>query len=90
MTDVRDYAAKGYIDRAPHYNTIFNALENPDLTPILHRLIEESAAPLAGLETDFAFDSTGFTTSEYRRWFSAKYGREMSAAKWLKVLVTRL
>lgn len=34
MTDLRDFAAKGYIDRAPHYNSVFNALENPDLTPI--------------------------------------------------------
>lgn len=84
MTDMRDYAAKGYIDRAPHYNSIFNALESRDLTPILKRLIEESAVPLASLETDFAVDSSGFSTSEYQRWFSAKYGREVSRAKWLK------
>ncbi len=87
MTDLRDYAAKGYIDRAPHYNSVFNALENPDLTPILTAMVEESARPLAALETDFAVDSSGFTTSEYQRWFSAKYGKEMSRAKWLKAHV---
>ena len=45
MTDMRGYAAQGYIDRAPHFNSISNALENPDLTPILTALIEESARP---------------------------------------------
>jgi transposase len=84
MTDLREYAAKGYIDRAPHYNSVFNAFENPDLTPILSRMIEESAVPLKVFETEFAADSSGFTTSLYHRWFSAKYGREMAAAKWIK------
>jgi transposase len=87
MTDLRDYAAKGYIDRAPHYNSVFNALENPDLTPILRAMIEESAAPLKAVETDFAADASGFTTSQYHRWFSAKYGREMHKAYWLKAHV---
>ena len=84
MTDLRDFAAKAYIDRAPHYNSIFNALEDTALTPLLVRMIEENAAPLAAVETDFAADSSGFTTSQYRRWFSEKYGREKTAAIWLK------
>jgi transposase len=84
MTDLRDFAAKGYIDRAPHYNSVFNALENSDLTALLTAMIEESAKPLAALETDFAADSSGFSTSECQRWFDAKYGREMSKTKWLK------
>jgi transposase len=29
-------------------------------------------------------DSTGFGTAVYRRWFDAKYGKEMSEATWLK------
>ncbi|HEY0393671.1 MAG TPA: transposase [Candidatus Elarobacter sp.] len=87
MTDIHEYEAKGYIDRAPHYNSIFNAFDNADLTPVLKRLIEESAVPLMTLETDFAIDSSGFSTSEYQRWYSAKYGREMNRVKWLKAHV---
>jgi hypothetical protein len=83
-SDLRDFADKGYIDRAPHYNSVLNALENPELTPILTRLIEESATPLRALETDFAMDSSGFAVADYHRWFSAKYGREMTKTKWLK------
>lgn len=83
-TDLREYEAKGYLDRAPHYNSIFKALENPAMTPILKRMIEESAAPLRETETDFAVDSTGFSTATYERWFSHKYGREMTKAQWIK------
>ncbi len=86
-TNLREYEAKGYLDRAPHYNSIFKALENPALTPILKRMIEESAAPLREIETDFAVDSSGFSTSTYERWFSHKYGREVSKAQWLKAHV---
>lgn len=29
-------------------------------------------------------DSSGFSTSVYRRWYSAKYGKDKSASTWLK------
>jgi hypothetical protein len=86
-SDLRDSEARGLIDKAPHYNSVINALENPDLTPFLKALIGESAAPLAALETDFAADSSGFTTNQYARWFNAKYGREMAYNRWLKAHV---
>jgi len=87
MTDMREYAAKGYIDKAPHYNSIFKALENPMLTPILKAMIEESARPLKAVESEFAVDSTGFSTSVYERWFDAKYGRERSISRYVKAHV---
>lgn len=82
--DLREYAARGYIDKAPCYNSVFNALENPDLTPILRALVEESARPVRDIETDFAVDSTGFSSSVYRRWFDAKYGRVHSMSEYVK------
>ena len=78
VPDLRELTARGLIDKAPHYNSVINALGDPDLTPFLRALIEECAAPLAAVETDFAADSSGFSTSNYARWFSAKYGREMA------------
>lgn len=86
-SDLREFAKNGLINKAPHYNSVINALENPDLTPFLRRLIEESAAPLAAVETDFAADSSGFSTNVYARWFNAKYGREMAYNFWLKAHV---
>jgi len=83
-TDIRACAAGGKLASAPHYNSIFNYFDRADVTPVLVNLIEQSSAPLAGVETAFAVDSTGFSTSVYRRWFDAKYGREMAESTWLK------
>lgn len=84
MSDLREFEARGLIDKTPHYNSVINAMDNPDLTAFLTALIEESATPLATLETDFAADSSGFTINQYARWFDAKYGREMTRNLWLK------
>lgn len=83
-TDIRECAAKGQIDAAPHYNSISRYLEDPALTPILKAMIEESAMPLRSVERDFAVDSSGFSTCNYVRWFDEKYGRERSEHVWLK------
>lgn len=84
MTDLQDAQAKGFIKRAPHYNSIFNYLENPDLTPILTNLITTSALPLKAVETAFAVDSTGFMTSRFTRWFDQKYGVVKQEHDWVK------
>jgi len=83
-TDLREFEAKGYIDRAPHFNVVLRTLDNPELTPILKRLIEEAAMPLRGLESDFAVDSSGFSTRTFGRWFDHKYGKK-SKGEWLWV-----
>jgi transposase/predicted nucleic acid-binding Zn finger protein len=83
-TDIRQCAAKGHMAKAPHYNSLFNYFEKPELTPLLTTLVEESASPLACVESQFAVDSTGFGTVTYRRWYDAKYGREMKEHGWLK------
>lgn len=85
--DIKACETSGKIGRAPAYNTIFTAFAKPETTEILTRLIEQSAAPLSGIETKFAVDSTGFGTSTYVSWYSAKYGKEMKRAKWLKAHV---
>src|SRR6516164_3128956 len=63
MSDIRDAHSKGYLSRVPHFNSICNYLENPELTPILYSLITETSLPLKSVEVDFAADSSGFTTS---------------------------
>lgn len=57
MSDLRAAHAHGYLARVPHYNSIFNYPENPDVTPILKSLIVESSLPLKAVEVDFAADS---------------------------------
>jgi len=84
MCDLRDAHTKGFTSRVPHYNSIFNYLENPALTPILRTLITQSSLPLKSVEVDFAVDSSGFTTSRFTRWFDVKYGKERSEHEWVK------
>jgi transposase len=84
-SDIRECEAKGQISHAPHYNSVFNYLENPTLTPILKALIEETAAPLKGIESSFAVDSSGFSTCVFERWYDERYGRLRSEHQWVKV-----
>jgi transposase/predicted nucleic acid-binding Zn finger protein len=84
MCDMEDAFKKGHLSRPVHYNSIAKHMEMPGLTPILHRLIRESSLPLRSVETDFAIDSTGFSTSRFARWFDHKYGRPMQECQWVK------
>jgi transposase len=83
-TDIRACAEAGQMTKAPGYNTLFDYFDRPDMTPLLTKLVEESAAPLACVESQFAADSTGFGTVTYRRWYDAKYGHEMKEHGWVK------
>lgn len=83
-SDLCDAQAKGYIEKVPHFNSVLNYLENPDLYPILHSMIERASLPLAGVEENFAFDSTGFATSRFVRWFDIKYNKFTSEQQWVK------
>jgi transposase len=43
-----------------------------------------SSLPLKAVESDFAVDSTGFTTSRFVRWFDHKYGVVRQEHDWVK------
>lgn len=84
MCDLQQAHSRGFISRLPHYNSIFNYLENPALTPLLRSLITQSSLPLKAVETDFAVDSSGFSTCRFHRWFDYKYGKEAQKRDWVK------
>ena len=84
MTDVRNAQANYQLDKTPSFNSILGYLKKPEMAPLLKALIERSALPLKGLESDFAADSSGFSTSVYDRWFDYKWGREKKEARWIK------
>jgi transposase len=84
MSDLREARERGYISKLPCHNSVLNALESADLTPILRSLIAESARPLKAVEIDFAVDSSGFTTCTYESWFDHKYGAPRRQHSWVK------
>ena len=86
-TDIRRCQENGHIKHAPHYNSVLGYLESPTLTPILRAMVEESASPLKAIETDFAIDSSGFSTCNFVRWFDEKYGKKRTGRTWIKAHV---
>jgi transposase len=84
VSDLEEAHAKGYISKVPHYNSLINYFEMPALTPILRELIVESSLPLKAVESDFAVDSSGFSTSRFVRWHNTRYGQEQDNHDWLK------
>lgn len=57
------------------------------MTPILTKLIIATSLPLREIESDFAVDSTGFTSSRFHRWFDHKYGQVRQEHDWVKAHV---
>lgn len=85
ISDLQDALNKGYISKLPHFNSICNYMELPLLTPIIKDLITASSLPLKDIETDFAVDSSGFSTCRFVKWFNARYCHEQDNHDWIKV-----
>lgn len=92
MSDLMEAKRRGYVSQMPTYSAISRYLESEELTPILKELIIESSLPLKTVETDFAVDSSGFSTGVYQKWIDAKWGDPRADVKtkinrqdWIKV-----
>lgn len=83
-SDLGDAQKKGYIAKVPHFNTVLNYLENPEMFGVLNNLIEQAALPLKSVESTFAVDSTGFTACRFVRWYDVKYNRFTAEQQWIK------
>jgi len=84
-SDVREAKAKGLTDCDPHFNTVLRYLRSPEMTPVLRDLVTLSALPLKAVESDFAVDSTGFSTCRFVRWYDHKWGKEQVKREWVKL-----
>lgn len=84
MCDLRDAKDKGFLAYVPNAATVMSFFDSESMTPFLYQLIERSAWPLRAIETTFAPDSSGFSTSRFVRWYSEKYGSERSGRAWVK------
>lgn len=67
---------KRQIEHAPNFNQPSILFRNPEITPILQMLATLSALPVAGIEVDFAVDSTGFKTTQFNAYSGEKYGQK--------------
>ena len=74
---------KGQISHAPYFNLPSALFNKPEMTPILHELVSLSALPVAGLESDFSVDSTGFRTTCFSAYNGVKHGQKKEH-QWVK------
>jgi transposase/predicted nucleic acid-binding Zn finger protein len=86
-TDLAEAHEKGYVSKNLHPIMVCGFLQDEWVTRALLQLIPESAAPLKVIESDFAVDSSGFSTSRFVRWYDEKYGCERSGHDWVKAHV---
>jgi transposase len=87
MSDLQEAHDRGILSRVMNPMTIMDFTDSDAMTPFLYQLIERSAWPLRSVETPFAPDSTGFSTSRFVRWYDEKYGQERSGRAWVKAHV---
>jgi len=71
------------ISNSPHFNVVTKILNKKEITPLLHKLIHLTAQPLAGIEADFAIDSSGFRCSTFGAYCEYAHG-EKRRHNWLK------
>jgi transposase len=76
---------RGYLSGPIPGMKVTQFFENPALTPILKAMIAQSSLPLRSVETKFAIDSSGFSTSKFERWYDHKYGVSRRQCVWVKV-----
>jgi transposase len=84
MTDIREAHHQGYVSAPVHFNVIARFFEDDDNTTLLKELVNASALPLKGLESQFAQDSTGFSGCRFARWYDHKFGRMRQEQVWVK------
>jgi transposase len=82
--DLNEATKKGYLLGPMHSVRTGAYLKCAFLTPVLQSLIARSSLPLKTVESVFAPDSTGFSTSRFVRWYDEKYGVERSGKDWVK------
>jgi transposase len=87
-SDMAEAHEDGLMGSTAHFNRVSSYLANPDVTPVLQSLVTMSSLPLKAVESNFAIDSSGFSTSRFVRWFNKKYGRELDNKEWVKVHLT--
>lgn len=75
---------RGHISRRCSYATVCNYMNKEELEPVLHDLIEQAATPLTAVETNFAVDSSGFSTSRFARYYDWKHRDERKYRTWIK------
>lgn len=78
----------GFIEHIPHFTTLMDYLGKEELTELLEELIRLSSLPIKPIDTAFASDSSGFSTSQFGHWMDVRNGRKELRREYLKAHIT--
>jgi len=87
MSDLEIAKQMKLIDSKPCYASVGHFLQRADVTDILKSLIQISSTPLREVESSFAVDSSGFSTSRFARYYSYKHQKDLKYRIWIKAHV---
>ena len=76
--------AQGYLKEVPHFNTVLGSFSRKDLTSPFHQILRFASLPIREAESQFAIDSTGFSTSMFSRWVDKRFGKDKTERIWVK------
>ncbi len=88
VADVELCRRLGFVSKTPHFNSVLKSLRDSDLEVYLKHLINVSGLPLQQVETQFAVDSSGFSTSQFDRWFNIRTGKDSDKRRFKKAHIT--
>jgi transposase len=75
----------GYIQHVPHFTILMKYQNAPEMTLLLKEMLKLSSLPIKEASSKtFSVDSTGFSTSQFGRWFDHKWGKETVRREWIK------
>lgn len=77
----RRLQGEGYTVNVVSFNSLARYMRDPAMMPLLRKLIQESAAPLAGIERKVAMDASGFSTSVRFNHLDNKHGKGKNAVR---------
>lgn len=84
ISDLEIAKQMNLIDSKPCYASIGHFLQREEITDILKSLIQISSTPLREVESSFAIDSSGFSTSRFARYYSYKHQKDIKYKIWIK------
>jgi transposase len=87
MSDLEIAKQMKLIDSKPCYASVGHFLQREEITNILKELIKISSTPLKEVESSFAVDSSGFSTSRFARYYSFKHQKDLKYRMWIKAHV---
>jgi len=82
-SDLESIQKEGYIEKVPNFTTLMKYLNKEELTYLLDALVTMSSKPIPNI-VDVAIDSSGFSTSQFARWFDFKYDKDKTIRTWVK------